>query len=122
MSDGIRGFSGGMEGFRRKVARMTHDVFVKTCELTHQSVVDGSPLTGAPGQPVDTGTLKNSWVPGFESPTTWATKTNIVYAPIIEDNVRGATLRSAVGGFHSVKLTAAHFEHLVAAAVKAVTP
>ena len=39
--------------------------------------------------------------------------TNVEYAPAIEENTRGATLRSQVGGWHSVALTRAGFQRLV---------
>lgn len=88
-------------------------LFVNVAGATKRSITDGSQVTAAPGQPVDTGALKASWILGFPSPTLAEITTNIVYAPVIEDNVRGARLRSKVGGFHSVKLTVAGFQRLV---------
>jgi hypothetical protein len=88
-------------------------LFVGTTTEVQRSIVEGSEITGAPGQPVDTGALKASWIPEFVSESEWQTTTNLDYAPIIEDNLRGATLRSPVGGFHSVKRTVAGFPRIV---------
>lgn len=98
----------------------------------HESIVDGSPLTGAPGQPVDEGTLKNSWQNVIAPDSLSAVVgTNVVYAPDIEAGMRVArtgqvtgqtaqrlTQRSAVGGFHSVKLTIAGADALQADVVR----
>jgi hypothetical protein len=62
---------------------------------------------------VSTGNLKASWQLTFESPDAALISSNVEYAEIIEDNIRGATLRSKVGGFHSVKLTIAGWQRLV---------
>jgi hypothetical protein len=75
----------------------------------HESVVEGHPATGAPGQPVDTSNLKTSWTLAI-APQEATISTNVDYAPAIEDGVGPhgpLTLRSPVGGFHSVKLTVA---------------
>jgi hypothetical protein len=92
-----------------------------------ESIVEGSPVTGAPGQPVGQygpgyhpgsvgGTLKGSWSQRFLSATEAEVSTNLIYAPAIEDQVSGTgktlNLRSSVGGFHSVKLTIAGIQAL----------
>jgi hypothetical protein len=82
-----------------------------------RSIRTGSELTGAPGQPVDTGNLRNSWVESYPSATLWMISTNVEYAEWIEDggnDIAAFTLRSEVGGFHSVKLTEAAYGDIVA--------
>ncbi len=124
-------FASDLSRFAVKVtARSKHVVAAMVADV-QESIVDGSPVTGAPGQPVDTGALKNSWQ-GVVDPSGWSgtVGTNLVYAPIIEEGmmvartgqVTGATgqrltLRSRVGGFHSVKLTVANADRLQAAIV-----
>lgn len=114
-------FQRDLADFVRKTEAKRRAVFLNTVSATKDSIVNGSPLTAAPGQPVDTGNLRNSWDHAFEGGGDAATIfTNVEYAPIIEDNVRGATLRSQVGGFHSVKLTVAGFEKIVDAETRKV--
>lgn len=110
-------FASDLDAFMAKTRAREQAVFVNTVAAVKGSIVDGSPITGAPGQPVDTGTLKASWQTEFESQRVATISTGIEYAPVIEDNIRGATLRSQVGGFHSVKMTVAGFERLVEAEV-----
>jgi len=107
---------------------------VNTANAILNSITEGSAVTGAPGQPVDTGALKTSWNLLWESPTILALiSTNIAYAPVIEENNRAAydargnqpekpqnpdgswrrPVKSTVGGHHSVKLTRANFDALV---------
>lgn len=92
-------------------------------EEMERSVVEGSELTGAPGQPVDTGNLFGSWQVTRPSKYEWLLSTNVEYAEYIEhggNDVAAFTLRSEVGGWHSVKLTEASWDRLVAfAALKA---
>ncbi len=87
----------------------------------------GDEITGAPGQPVDTGNLINSWQIDKVSDTTTRIFTAVIYAPGIEDgvlygsggNVKAQlTLRSQVGGFHSVKMTVAGWQDIVNAVVE----
>lgn len=113
-------FDRDLAAFVAKTEAKRRAVFVNTVSAVKDSVVNGSPITGAPGQPVDTGTLKNSWVAEFDTSESATISTNVEYAPVIEDNLRGATLRSQVGGFHSVKLTVAGFQRLVDAEVAKV--
>lgn len=136
--------------FRDKVHRRSRDVFVGSVNAVHGSVVDGSTVTAAPGQPVDTGNLKASWIESFPGEWVGETATNVVYAPAIEEgqqapyttspservieetgqiiSVAGGaqvtpgpmTLQSKVGGFHSVKLTRAGWNKLMESVVKEV--
>jgi hypothetical protein len=116
-------FADQLRAFAAKAERITRDTFVNTTTEVQRSVVEGSEVTGAPGQPVDLGNLKNSFIPQFTSNTTWETTTVFRYAPSIEDGFSyqwgvPLTLRSKVGGFHSVKLTRAGWERIIETAAK----
>ena len=114
----MAGFTEALRAFALKAKYGTREVFVRTAQLVQESVVVGSPITGAPGQPVDTGNLANSWHLNVGQ-TEALLSTNVVYAPVIEDNVRGVVFRNH--GPHSVKLTVAGFDKLVDAAAREVT-
>ena len=105
-------FSGDIDRHIANRKRRMKKVFVGVTEEVQRSVVEGSELTGAPGQPVQLGTLKGSWVGRFLDPTLWRLITKIVYAPVIEAGV-GITIRSAVGGTHSVAKTRTGFKRIV---------
>lgn len=107
-SDQVKGFSVRLD------AKVTHRVFPAICAEVTRSGVHGSEITGAPGQPVASGRLKSSFIPEFKSASVFEITTDVPYAPIIEDNARGAQLRSSVGGFHSWELTRVGFPHIVA--------
>jgi len=109
-------FSDDINRHRTNTRKAMRDTFIASVQEVQKSIVEGSQITTAPGQPVDTGQLKGSWVPEFISDTVWRTTTNVVYAPGIEDQVgpHGAiTLRSARGGFHSVRLTRTGWPRIV---------
>ena len=109
-------FRSDLRKFQQTLEVRTSDAFAGIVMETHRSIVEGSELTGAPGQPVDTGALRASWIVGFDSPDHATISTNLNYAPYIEEglNSRGPfTLRSAIGGWHSVKLTRAGFQRIV---------
>lgn len=94
-------------------------IFVNTAAMVQESVVEGSPLTGAPGQPVQTSNLKTSFHLSFPKPFVAELSTNVAYARPIEDGIGPhgeMQVRSEVGGFHSVKLTLAGAQRLVDAA------
>lgn len=96
---------------RRKVNVLSEDVR----DEVFRSVVHGSEITTAPGQPVDTGTLRDSWqrttvAPHVEEITS---TDNPAKVASIEHNWRGATLRSSVGGFHSLAITRLGFNRIV---------
>ena len=126
-------FSGDLLRFRLKTEKRANAVFVNVAALTKASITDGSPVTASPGQPVDTGFLKNSWQLTFPSPNVAEIVTKCAYAPVIEHNLRSAFvpggsmppveeggsrphIKSTVGGHHSVKYTVAGFGRLVEAA------
>lgn len=133
-------FTEDLRRFELKTKQRAQDVFVNVAAATKSSIVDGSPVTASPGQPVDTGYLKASWVLDFRDRTTAEITTNVAYAPYIESRIRsdfdpkgvtgrygvkggqvgpalpgGSTKRhkSTVGGAHSVKLTIGGFQRLV---------
>jgi hypothetical protein len=81
--------SGGDDLQRRivQLEAMTRDVFVGTVVALHGSIQTGSAVTAAPGQPVDTGNLRNSWLYEFDTPMTATISTNVEYAEAVEDGV-----------------------------------
>lgn len=109
-------FEESIRAFALELEGKADAAFLGIVAAVHESITVGSPVTGAPGQPVDTGALRNSWQIENIAPGQARISTNLPYAEPIEDGV-GAhgplTLRSAVGGFHSVKMTVAGFPALV---------
>ena len=130
-------FRSSLSAFTLQTHGQLQRVVTKCSEHVHASITDGSPLTGAPGQPVDTGYLKASWTRTASSPVEWHISTNVAYAPVIEHNDRafyndagdtrpsgtgpgGKHIKSTVGGNHSVELTRAAWPQIVAFAVEEV--
>lgn len=114
-------FAKDLRNFTSKVRRREQATFLGLVTLAHESITEGSPFTGAPGQPVQTGFLKASWQIVIEGYLRASIVTKAVYAQVIEDGQRGGkrlTLRSSVGGFHSVKLTIAGMQRLLAVALE----
>lgn len=125
------GFRDDVHAFAIEVEAADKAIFVETAVLAHESIVNGSPLTGSPGQPVDTGALKASWHLELGEDEASIT-TPIAYAPIIEDGLRSAYdpsgdapprprtkggvrthIKSTVGGHQSVALTVAGIDRLI---------
>jgi|SRR5690606_16397871 len=105
--------------FQRDINRFIEKTYARLETLTenvHQhvgrSIRFGSSVTGAPGQPVRSGQLLASWRE-YRSGSSRGWRSSLRYARYIEDNLRGMTLRSKVGGFHSVKLTRAGYKSIV---------
>jgi hypothetical protein len=131
-------FGKRVRDWTEQIERGLNDLHVNASEKVRDSVVIGSALTGAPGQPVDTGTLKNDWLAGFRfvAPLHAKLSTNMAYAPAIEDDnpsaydsrgrdrdketTRPEGGRSEVGGPHSVKLTVAGWKNIIRAAKQEV--
>lgn len=81
------------------------------------SIVEGSPITGAPGQPFDpdssdenAGKLRDSWTMEKQAAET-VVSTHVDYALDVEENTKGAHFRNH--GPHSVKMTVAGFNDIV---------
>lgn len=115
----MSGFADDVARFAQKVEARSQAVFVGTVAEAKTSIVEGSPITGAPGQPVDTGNLRSSWQAVFESRSSALISTNVAYARSNEDGVArpgGGPYRllSRIGGRHSVKLTIVGLPRLVA--------
>ena len=89
--------------------------FDATAAEAFESIVEGSPITGAPGQPKISGELARSWT--LDRKSSEATiSTSDSGADEIEEglhNGRAIVLRARTGGFHSVKSTVAGIQPLV---------
>lgn len=111
-----------MERITAKIERVTRDVFVNVVTSARDSIVEGSAVTGAPGQPVDTGNLRGSWQTVLEGPTRALIGTTVDYAGAVEDGVGPHGPRtygkSGIGGSHSRKLTVAGMQRIVDAEVR----
>lgn len=109
-------FSNDLRRFAVKLATREKDVFLGTVSAVKESITEGSPITGSPGQPVDAGNLKGSWIESFPEDWFGEVATPVEYAPPIEAGVGPhgeITLRSEVGGFGSVAATTTNFDRLV---------
>ena len=113
------------EASNAKLKERLNDIHANVAFRLRDSVKFGTePLTAAPGQPVDTGNLRDSWIlshPEKLLSTLLATgKTpdgeEVGYARYIEEGV-GMTFGAHGGGPHSVKMTVSAFKKLVKAAV-----
>lgn len=85
---------------------------------TYDSIVFGSPVTGAPGQPVGIGNLRAGWQLLFPDEEHAEIVTKVPYAESNEDGIArpggGPYIqRSPVGGRWSIALTRTNFDRLV---------
>lgn len=120
-------FQSQLQSASASIAGAVRDAFTHACEEVERSVRNGSEITGAPGQPVDQYELKPSWRGERLSDVVWQFTTNVAYAQAVEDGIqppytsasgksvapKPMTLRSNVGGFHSVALTRAGWDRIV---------
>ena len=114
-----RQFKKRLKEFGDKSEERLRLTFLGSVQEAYKSVKYGSEVTGAPGQPVKTGRLRASWrMTGTARSGNMTIETDVPYAPIIEDNRRNATLRSKVGGWHSVKITRLNYRLIVAKALR----
>lgn len=105
-------FSAGLRKMAVELERKTLSVFADLATEAHRSVQMGSEITGAPGQPVEEGTLRGSIHLAFETPSRATITTSVDYAEAVEegvgphgDVVYGA--KNGIGGSHSFALTIA---------------
>jgi hypothetical protein len=122
-------FADDLMRWNLKIQTQSRAVFNGTVGAAYESVVNGSPVTGAPGQPVGQygpgyhegdvgGELKSSWQKERLGPWLAQVITNNPYAKSNEDGIARPgggpyVQRSTVGGRHSVKLTALGIQKLV---------
>lgn len=82
-------FAADLQRFQVLVAKRSTELMLNLVPALHKSITEGSSVTGAPGQPVDTGALRASWQYEFSPTMTTATiGTNLGYAPVIEYGLR----------------------------------
>lgn len=117
-------FADSMQQFIAKTAADLHAVHEVASDLAFESIVEGSAITGAPGQPVsesrspNDGELRDSWTKTAVSPTETLIATDLPWAPDVEDNIHD--FHFANHGPHSVALTRLGFDAIVDAAVAKV--
>lgn len=110
-------FMGDIAKVNAKTLRLVDEVFTGSGDQAFRSVVEGSEITGAPGQPVDpendpnAGKLRDSWTKERRDDNTIVIATDVDYAPKVEDNIEGAHFRNH--GPHSKKLTEAGWPRIV---------
>lgn len=104
-------FGNQLRYWHAKARGVEQAIFVNTASAMKDSIVEGSPVTGAPQLPVDTGNLRAGVQLEFDAPDSALIYTNVEYAEHVEDNVRGVTFR--VGGPHGWKLSRAGFQRVV---------
>jgi len=84
-------FASDLRRFQVKLVTRNREVLLGVTDGVHESIVNGSVLTGAAGQPVDTGYLKNSWQK--EIAADWQSSeigTPAAYARVIEDGLKSS--------------------------------
>jgi hypothetical protein len=122
------GFADAVRKFADETMAKEQAIFEAVVELAYESIVNGSMLTGSPGQPESTrqdppwGHLKDSWTVTYRGNTAHI-HTGHPGARTIEKGTRlgkSLVLHYGNGGFHSVELTKAGFMHLVSAAIAQV--
>jgi hypothetical protein len=122
-------FSDRLRSRAIELRRLPDDVFAGVVYEAKRSIVEGSEITAAPGQPVDVSNLKTSWHDERPSRDTARIITNCEYALPVEEGIgpHGPVVygaaghgRSTVGGSHSVKLTIAGMSRIVAFVVAKV--
>ena len=83
----------------------------EVARLVYESIVEGSGVTGSPGQPEKKGTLKRSWKIEPLADGRISIHTDVWYAAAVES---GPTSKKR----HSVSLTRANFDRLVQQAIR----
>ena len=119
-------FADDMNAAKAMVNRRRRAVFHESVFSAHRSIATGSPLTGSQGQPVLYGALRQSYQIEILSAVLARVASALKYARSIEDGVSYAhggiplTIRSAVGGTHSIQRTVLNFDRIVADATARV--
>ncbi len=113
----ITTFGNGLSQEVAQLKELTHDVFTTAVDIVEDSVVNGNPLLGSPGQPEDL--RDGDWVKSYENDWVAVIQTSEKSARSVEDGISYkygvplTKLKSDKGGFHSVKATETNFEDVV---------
>ncbi len=123
-SAGDNPWGSGHDRFTQRIEALDEGLLPEVIEMTYESIVEGSPTTGSPGQPEQSGDLIASWDATLLSPTEGAVVSSSPYAIPNEDGVHAGgkpyVQHSSVGGRHSVAITRRNFQALVDAAGQTV--
>lgn len=123
-------FASDLHRFALKVEERNRAVFVGTTVEVLRSMTEGSEITGAPGQPVDTEALKGDFYANANFPEQWKweTGTNKEYGVVVEYNLPTPSGKkfsevqvSPVGGTGSRAATQANWDKIVDGEVAKVT-
>jgi hypothetical protein len=109
-------FASQLQAFAEKAKQREREVFTRSVEAVAQSVVFGSEITGAPGQPEDL--REGAWTTTYEGEQAAVISTDDPSARSVEDGISHLhggpiTLNSPLGGFHSLLQTRLNFDKLV---------
>lgn len=116
-------FAGQIAAFAVKTERRAHEAFDAIVDATKDSIVEGSTVTGAPGQPVGIdgsprdGALRDSWTIE-RSENSARIASSAPYALDVELNLAGAQFHNH--GPHSVAATVTEFGRLAIATVESL--
>lgn len=117
-------FTSHLPEFERRLTNEWAAIHDGVVELAHNSLVYGSAMTGAPGQPADLREGQFKIIRESELETTVAT--DDPSARSVEDGISykhggvPITLHSPIGGFHSLALTEQHGDKIIEAVTRRV--
>lgn len=113
------GFADQLNAHAEKYKKHLGEIREGTDDEMFRSIVEGSEITGAPGQPVGkSGKLRDSWTQE-KSATDTVTSSDAPYAQAVEEN--WGNVDFANHGPHSAKITVVAFPRVVEAVVQKVT-
>lgn len=109
------GFADDVAAWAQKAEQRQQQVLAAVVDQVADSIVHGSELTGAPGQPEVTGDLAGSFVKDVNA-LEGSVLTEHPGAPAIEHGTRkgrAMVLHAGQGGFHSIALTRLGYARIV---------
>lgn len=110
-------FARGLRRFGDLMIERETRLYRAAVDHVERSIKDGSAVTGAPGQPIQSGNLYRAWHrAGSLGAQNVAIVCDVIMAPYagkIEHRTGGITIRSSVGGAHSIKITRLNFPLII---------
>ncbi len=110
--------------FSRQLQTTEAQIVREVTDIAFGSIVNGSLLTGSPGQPDDL--RDGDWVESFPSQTSGKISTSEPSARSVEDGISYkfgtplTKLKSEIGGFHSLALTHQNADKIIGAVIQRV--